>query len=378
MSIFTLYYIIPFLATITAIFIVAAIHYTFFYETKPTLYSSESPLLPNQLVGRDKEIRRLTRQIMTGQSSAIIGPFSAERTSILEALNNPERYGDKADRLIFSYLDISSLDKDCSQAQFWEDALKPLQVQMGDDTSSALSKVYQDCQNHQFDNFYLNRVFEQLKKDNLRLVLMLDRFDLLLHQDNLNRSDFFGNLRTRASHYPSPLSLIITLNNSLHQFHQDTTTLNPLGSPYLNFLEAGVMTLGALSETEIDELLHQRERFTEEDCDFIKEIAGGHPYLLQMAATILWEAYDNDEENPIESARKTFPDRVESLLNNILQTWSKNTCKAFLSVAQKHDVSGFKTELEELEKQGFIVEDNNGAWRVRASVFLSFLKDKTE
>jgi hypothetical protein len=242
-----------------------------------------------------------------------------------------------------------------------------------------LSKVYQDCQNHQFDNFYLNRVFEQLKRDDLRLVLMLDRFDLLLHRDNLNRSDFFGHLRTMASsHYPSPLSLIITLNNSLHQFHQETATLNPLGSPYLNFLEAGVMTLGALSETEIDELLHQRERFTEEDCRFIKEIAGGHPYLLQLAATILWEAYDNDEENPIESARKTFPDRVEGLLNNILQTWSKNTCKAFLSVAQKHDVSGFKTELEELEKQGFVVEDNNGAWRVRASVFLSFVADKTE
>jgi hypothetical protein len=52
------------------------------------------------------------------------------------------------------------------------------------------------------------------------------------------------------------------LNNSLHQFHQETTQLNPLGSPYLNFMEPGVITLGALSETEIDELLHQRERFT--------------------------------------------------------------------------------------------------------------------
>ena len=374
MSIFTLYYIIPFLATITALFIVGAIHYTFFYETKPTLYSGESPILPVQLAGRDKEIRRIARQIMTGQSSAIIGPFSSERTSILDALQNIALYGDKANQLIFSYLDISSLNQDCSQAQFWENALKPFQAQMDDETGSALSKVYQDCQNHQFDNFYLNRLFEQLKKEGLRLVLMLDRFDLLLHQDYLNRSDFFGYLRTRASHYPSPLSLIITSNNSLHQFHQDTTKLNPLGSPYLNFLEPGVMTLGALSESEIDELLHQRERFTEEDCRFIKEIAGGHPYLLQVAATILWEAYDNEEESPIDSARKTFPNRVEGLLNSIFQSWAVNTRKAFMSVVQKRDLSDFRSELEALEKQGFIIEDN-GVWRVRASVFLSFVAD---
>jgi len=45
-----------------------------------------------------------------------------------------------------------------------------------------------------------------------------------------------------------------------------------------------------------------------------------------------------------------------------------------MSVVQKRDLSDFRSELEALEKQGFIIEDN-GVWRVRASVFLSFVAD---
>jgi hypothetical protein len=112
---FLLYFILPLLGVLTAISIVVIVSHIK-YGKEETLY--DKPITLPQLSttqGREKEIRRIARQIMTGQSSAIIGPFSAERTSILETLNNPELYGDKADRLIFSYLDISSLDKDCSQ-----------------------------------------------------------------------------------------------------------------------------------------------------------------------------------------------------------------------------------------------------------------------
>jgi hypothetical protein len=75
---------------------------------------------------RKNEIRRIARQIMTGQSSAIIGAFEKEKTDILNVLDEPTLYGDKADSLIFSKnVDIASLKTSCDQAKFWKQALKP-------------------------------------------------------------------------------------------------------------------------------------------------------------------------------------------------------------------------------------------------------------
>jgi hypothetical protein len=333
---------------------------------------------------REKEIRRLVRQIMTGQSSAIIGSFENERTLILNYLRdeNPEQraklYGEKANRLIFSYLDIASLRKDCSQAQFWEQVLKQLPEKFKE-SDSALSKAYQDCQDNKFDNFHLDKLFTQMKQADWRLVLMLDRFDELLHRFLLKRPEFLGGLRTLASsRHPSPLALILTGNISLNQFHHNIKNLNPMGSPYFNFIESGEITLGALSETEIDQLLQQTERhLSEQDSRFIKEHADGHPYLLQIATTALWEAYDTEEKAPIKSANDRFSETVKVILNNVLQTWPPNRCQAFLSVARKEEVSRFRSELDELEKQGFVIQDNC-EWRIRSRVFSKWVAENTE
>jgi len=140
-------------------------------------------------------------------------------------------------------------------------------------------------------------------------------------------------------------------------------------------MEPGEIILGALSDASIDNLLQLRYHpFTEDDRCFIKDTAGGHPYLVQVAATILWEAYENKEPEPLASAEKTFYSRAKSTLNNILRSWAQSTTQAFLAVARQQDVSRFDTELDELEKQGFVKQDKeNGKWQVRAHVFSEFV-----
>jgi len=375
MIMYVTYFVLPLLATLTGLFIYQVFR-SIREPTSPdtsngqTLYNNgKSSIVSDKLTGREKEIRHIAGQIMEGQSSAIIGAFENERTLILDALRNPELYGDNADRLIFSLLDISSLNINCTPQQFWDKALKPLQDKIADESGSELSKAYQACQDNQFENFYLDKLFAQLKPENWRLVLMLDRFEALLHRTNLESPEFLGGLRMLASsRYPSPLSLIIAGDISLHQ---DTKDLNPMGSPYLNFIESGEITLGALSESEIDELLNQSEQqFTDEERQFIKDVAGGHPHLLQLAVSALWNAYE--EENPLKSAEQLFYNRTKSMLNNMLQSWSANTRQAFFSVAKNGKVSDFKNELEELEKQGFVI-NNNGTWQIRSRVLSNLI-----
>jgi len=215
MTFFTMHFLLPLLAILAGIFIVIIIYH---FLTKPIYLSA----------WREREIRRLVQQVETGQSAAIIGVFSPEKSAVLDYLRNEKIYDTQSCKLVLSYLDISdTIEKECTLAQFWQYALEPLQKEIAKNTNSVLSKIYQSCQENNFSNLFLEKLIEQMKQDNWQLVLLINRFEGLLHRPNLNQPDFFGGLRLLASsHYPSPISVIISLNQSITQFHKDTIKSN--------------------------------------------------------------------------------------------------------------------------------------------------------
>jgi len=378
MSILTLYYIIPVLAGLTVAFVVAAIYYTF--QTQKEHLSRDKSILSNALAGRKKEIIRLRGYILTGQSSAIVSMLSQDRSNILGYLSDPshseELYGKQADKLIFSRLDIHSLflkNPTCQPEHFWEQALKPLVEKFEPD--SFLLKIYQTCQANQFDEYCLDKLIIQLKPEKWRLVLMLERFDELL-DSNLDKPEFFATLRQLASsHFPSSLSLIISGEISLKQFHEKTRSINPKGSPYLNFMESGEIVLGNLSDSEIDELLREMS-FSKQERQFIQNIAGGHPHFLQLATSALQIAKETQEEQPLEMAKKDFYSRVESMLTNIMHSWDLKVCQALVVLVKENKpLEFFNDELSLLEKQGFLVKDSQNQWQVSPHVLVDFIKN---
>lgn len=368
--------------------------------------------LPIAISSRHNQIKRLVERIKTGQSGAIIGAFGQERTLILRHIDNDRSkllFGAKNEILIYSFLDISTLDRECSQAQFWKYVLEPIEDQIAKD--SDLFKAYENFKNQ--DNYfqnhrYLERIVTQLRIENRRLVLLLDRFETLLIRPQLNGEHFLNSLRALASsNAESSLSVILTSNAPVWQLHESTTDLSTtdlssLSSPHLNFLEHGVITLGVIPETEINKLLNNdRHPFTRNDKHFIKEVSGGHPFLLETAAVILKQTHKDiygggssalvyllkliinglkpshrNEEEPTEIARKVFTERADTMLTNILKFWSPKLGKALISVAHQSDISGFPIQfINELERQGFIKKVNE-QWQVRSSVFADLLKEK--
>ncbi|RKZ92234.1 MAG: hypothetical protein DRR19_04820 [Candidatus Parabeggiatoa sp. nov. 1] len=276
-------------------------------HNNPFIYGN--PVAPEQLIGRDKELRHIARRIGTGQSTIITGSPRCGKTSVLDYLSAPEKqvalYGDEADNLVFSYLGAYECGPEFSQAQFWHQVLRPLQERIvAQGTDSPLFKAYQIGEENHFESYELGKLIAQIKKANWRLVLLIDEFDSLLHHPILNSAEFFGGLRTQVSRGKNALVLVITANISRSQFHEKTQRLNPMGSPYFNFTEEVV--LGALPDTEIDKLLHQGDAyFTDEDRSFLKEVAGGHPYLLKVAASNLWAEYEHgNEKKPIKRQQR--------------------------------------------------------------------------
>lgn len=328
-------------------------------------------IIPSFLLGRKREIYYLAERIKTGQSSIIIGLFSSEKTQLLGYLRNEVieqqkmLYGNDVNDFIFSYVDIVTLPNKCTSAQLWEMVLQPLQQK------SNLLQTYQECQKNQFSRSSLENLIKLLSQSNLRLVLLLDSFQEILKWLDLSQQDeFFVSLRIlAASRTPSPLVVIAASNQPLKQFYEATKDLNPLGSPYLNFMEGGITILGSLPEKEVDELLGKisSSSISTAMSQRIKQLVGGHPYLLQVAATIF---FGQEEQMSVEVFEKIFFDRIKNGLERMLQGWHPDYCQALLAIIknQELDINKLKEALKELEKQGIIIKVNN-QWQLRAGIF---------
>ncbi len=384
-------------------------------HNNPFIYGN--PVAPAKLLGRKRELRQIAGRIYTGQSSIITGLPRSGKTSVLEYLNAPEKraelYGDKADKLIFSYWDACTCSPEFTQAQFWEYVLKPIQERIApQNTNSPLDKAYETCQANDFEPYELEKLIAEIKKANCKLLILIDEFDQILDSSfSLYTPDFLGGLRSQVQRGKGALVLVITANISRSQLNEETRHFrkSETGSDYLNHLEE--IVLGALSNSEIDELLHQGDiHFTDDDRRFIKDIAGGYPYLLEVAASILWEIYEEKKVliNPHQHVKRELYLKVADTLNAIWKSWPQLMIKEHFTSLQKVVISvalaevkkwkinfkkqginidhitkrfnGKEAELRQLERYGFLIKDTAilGGWRIYPKIFLPFSIQKLE
>jgi hypothetical protein len=367
--------------------------------SNPFFYGN--PVPPDQFIDRRQELRRLTSRIVHhGQSTAIVGEPCSGKTSLLLYLDSAEAraefYGAAGERLLFSYLDAQTLGGQFSQAQFWEYALHPLQERViAPNPDSPLAHTYDLCRENDFGCFVLERLLARVGAQGWRLVLLLDEFDVLLHHPILNSAEFFGGLRSLTSRSRGALVLVVASRRSLTDLNQATQQFSRTASPYFNFLYE--IALGSWPNKAIAELLRRAgDGFTSDDRRRIIEVAGGHPYLLQVAASEVWEAHAEGWDDPgrrWQLAGRELYGQAARTLGDTWRSWSPARRKAFAAVALVHlnmleqrklyvkrlvhDLDDLKPELRSLKNDGFVTEDETipGGWRVRPQVFLWWLAD---
>ncbi len=242
---------------------------------------------------------------------------------------------------------------------------------------SELDKAYQVCKENQFNRRSLENLISSINQQGWRLVLLLDKFDALLEHPNLQENwAFFTTLRSLAAlRTPSPLTLVIANYSSLGDFYKNLQQLSPSASPVLNFI-GETAVLGSLSEAKIDNLLDQNDLpLSRKNRQLIKDMAGGHPYLLKIVVAEFRKASRNGEPKSVEAIEKAFCQGIEPMLENMVMSWPSRTCQAFFRVAQQNNVSDFENELKELETQGLIAK-TNGQWQIRSHIFSKCLIGK--
>lgn len=363
------------------------------YITNPFFFGNPTP--PNLFVGRRQALRRVCGRLLHhGQSSALVGEPRSGKTSLLYYISSPETseslYGENAPRLRFAYFDALSLDEQFFPKTFWERAFIPLLNDAS--TYPSLAAALKTCGLNKYDNFSLVGLFQSLAREGLSLILLLDELDVLVEHPAFRQTEFWGGLRNLAS-LSSALSLVTASRQSLAVLNRRTQQLSGNGSPFFNILEE--VPLGGLTLSEQDVLLELgKKRLSTRDQLMLKTLAGSHPYLLQVAASALWDAIDDfpEEQERYRHTVNFLYEQVHSTLQDSWRLWSPEMKKVATIVAlqqlpgiishHEFDISALERELPDYEREsrelmqrGFLQLDmaHPGRFVIAPGIFLLWL-----
>ena len=359
------------------------------------------PVSSSLFIGRKRELQRIASRIGGhGQSVALVGEPRSGKTSLLNYLQAPanaeDLYGEMHEDLFFTFIDVHTFSNQFNQAEFWQRALHDLYekyLKQGEDEE--LLKAYQVCKENQFGTFVLERFFARLEHSGLRLVLLLDEFDVLLTHEILNTAEFFGSLRSLISRFSS-LAAVIATRKNLSDLNKNTQEYNRTGSPYFNIYYE--QPLGVFSEQECLSLLSRATpHFIGQESQFLIQLSGGHPGLLQIAAAELWmlRKEGGGLEQRLQNTGEQVYEQSDQLLSNVWDLWgaSMRLPVALIALGQIKELSGgkkfkqdtilkdlsqYRPELRQLSRLGFVAEAPHlpSGWKIQADVMLWWLADE--
>jgi len=196
----------------------------------------------------------------------------------------------------------------------------------------------------------LNESLEELYYDGVRLVLLLDEWESVMAYDGMDA--LLEALRSLGS--MGKVGMITATAHSL-------TGLKKLGkikSPFPNIFKAAY--LGNMPPSEWRELI--RQGFTrsgvvpaESELALVGELAGGHPYLTQLAGSLIWQARQKDWDEA--QIRTAFDQEARMIFSGIWQRLSPEQVQAIkvaLGLGEVFQVT--ENILTDLKSRGVLTE----------------------
>ncbi|MEM7019818.1 MAG: AAA family ATPase [Pseudomonadota bacterium] len=316
-----------------------------------------------------------------GQSLAIIGtPYSGKTTLLhYSVLADAAREQLKEHPLThcFATVNARGCDADFSRNDFWKTVLSSLgeiPEDAPETTRNIVRQAQQDYLQSDFSHFSLERVLERLQTANIRLVMLIDDFDVLLSHPQLGDAEFFGSLRSLVTRSQGALVLAISSCLPLSELNRKAYRSSHVGSPYFNFLNEVV--LPTWNDEEVETLLAQgASRFQTEDKCFIRHLGATQPWLLKTTAAAVWRAYDaaapqEAQQRLYKAATYAYPN-IDKHFSANWSYWTEAMRLVLISLAlqqppfnreisNQHELApvlqndGFTPELRALHKQGMI------------------------
>lgn len=296
------------------------------YYHNPFRYGN--PVPPDRFIGRERAKRILFSRLGNGESSAVVGGAHIGKSSLLRYIGAGQS-GEHAPVCVD--IDCHLLPAGFTPANFWQVVLDQLAASVAQERIQQQIAVVRQSE---YGSFTLRHLFQMLARAGVRVALLIDEFDTLLHHPNFNTAEFFGALRA-LSVSTDCLALIIASRTSIAEMNRRSHEINPLGSPFFNQLAE--VRLLPLRPDEVDHLLDHYLAgsgvvFAAQDRARIRRASGGHPFLVQIAAAALFDARAEGADT-LDLAR-LLQQRAQAHFEDIWRHLGAGAQQALLALAQ--------------------------------------------
>jgi AAA+ ATPase superfamily predicted ATPase len=328
--------------------------------TNPYVYNQ--PLTRReQFSGRKSEIVRIYSRIASDrpQSVSIVGEPRIGKTSLLNWLYHEDSRGDYLDApTTYLYLLLSLKE----QPPGHPDAFFSLM-------SDTLAKTGQSQMSPSSDGF--RHFVEHMEEKDRKFVLFFDDFGCVT-QNKAFPLEFFSFMRSMANNYN--VAYVTTSSDQLQKLCSSTDLQE---SPFFNIFTA--LNLRSFTDEEAREALLKPAMdigvSLEGEAERILKLAGRLPYLLQLTASLAFDAQVNGKLRMEEVAEKAFKEAREFL--NLL--WTEEFSEAQRDVLQV--ISGEKPlksqnryAAEELERRGHLKKSGDN-YTIGSALLERFVKE---
>jgi len=241
--------------------------------------------------GRVTEIRQALQMLHHGQCVSIVGPRRIGKTSLLFHLcDSSVRQGlDLPQRCLFVYLDgqvLGYLDQMSFYQWMWTKLLEASESELGEtigDHYRAFLPKEVDC----FEAF--QKGVQTIVQHSSYIVFLFDEFEVIATNQNLDRASF-AQLRSLGQEYNVAYVTASQMPLNEITYHDQSMLHSPFFNNFAN------LALSFLMPAEADEMVRGPVRqigngdfFTRSDLNFLYDVAGFHPFFLQIACYYLFE-----------------------------------------------------------------------------------------
>ncbi|MEZ4681311.1 MAG: AAA-like domain-containing protein [Caldilineaceae bacterium] len=249
---------------------------------------------PVHFFGRGHALQHIGNLLNNGQSVSLIGPRRIGKSSLLVQL--AQTMGDErqngADRWHTVYFNGEAWQDqppNVLYAALWLAILDRLRTKAAELPVANLP----DANTTAMDFPTFQRALRQCRQANQRIILLLDEFDALSRNRHLDEV-FFSSLRSLAA----TQGVVFVTASTAPLLELTYAQQSALSSPFFNIFLP--QRLGLLSEPEAAELVTGTAALgglamNEDQCNDLLDLAGPHPFFLQIAGYHWWEAQQQDD-----------------------------------------------------------------------------------
>ncbi|MBE7552240.1 MAG: protein kinase [Anaerolineales bacterium] len=262
---------------------------------------------PEHFFGRTQEVTNTLSLLKNNQSVSIVGPRRIGKTSLLLHLSHAavmSQHGLSPTEHLFIFIDCEGLSH-LDQAGFYRVILEETEDQLLDRGLAVEIEIPETPTYRQFE-----RALRQLNRQGLRLIYLLDEFELMSENQNLD-ADFFSGLRGLTARHD-----VCYVTASQAHLLELSYAEGVLGSPFFNIF--AVQHLGLFSQEEARQLIHQPAQaagvpFSDGLSEFILELAGPQPMFLNIACFHTFAALTPSPTLPLPGGGGLIPSPTLSL-----------------------------------------------------------------